>query len=251
MNASMTNTTRSTGERYAVECENNGEASPSLSITAASSKSRSMCGSSIRRRSQVRHCSPGLAPHHGQSTSCAVMPRPPRRCRRPRTANSARPRDLRGGPLRECGCTRTRSTVRYPAPVRKVLCVVVAGLAVIGWSAAPAAAAKKPKPLAAALAGCRTLSVAYDPYIPEPSLRTRISGQALALLRKSKNPELSALVHGTAPTDLNSAYFADIGAWCKAHYSKDKVVRAGNYPPPTTTATATSSGSTLSSTTTS
>ncbi len=53
--------------------------------------------------------------------------------------------------------------------MRRVLCVVVAGLAVIAWSAAPATAAKKPKPLAAALAGCRTLSVAYDPYVPDPT----------------------------------------------------------------------------------
>ena len=45
-----------------------------FSITAASSKSRSMCGSRIRRGNHVRHCSPGLAPHHGQCTSSAVMP---------------------------------------------------------------------------------------------------------------------------------------------------------------------------------
>ena len=108
----------------------------------------------------------------------------------------------------------------------------------IGWSAAPAAATKKPKPLPTALTGCRTLSVAYDPYIPDPSVRSQISGQALDLLRKAKNPQLLALVHGTASTDPTSAYFADIGAWCKAHYPKDKVVRGAKYPPPTTTATA-------------
>jgi hypothetical protein len=113
--------------------------------------------------------------------------------------------------------------------VRRLLCVVVAGLAVIGWSATPASAAKK-KPLPVALAGCRTLSVAYDPYVPDPSVRTRISGAALDLLRKSKNPELSALLHRTASTDAKSPYYADIGAWCKAHYPKDKVVRNAEYP---------------------
>ena len=113
--------------------------------------------------------------------------------------------------------------------MRRVLCVVVAGLAVIGWSATPAAAAKK-KPLPTALAGCRTLSVAYDPYLPDPTVRARVSKEALSVLQKSKNPELSALVHRTATPDANSAYFADIGAWCKAHYPKDKVVRAAKYP---------------------
>ena len=113
--------------------------------------------------------------------------------------------------------------------MRKLLCVVVAGLAVISWSATPAAAAKK-KRLPTALAGCRTLSVAYDPYVPDPKVRARVSEEALSVLQKAKNPELLALVHRTATTDTNSAYFADIGAWCKAHYSKDKVVRAAKYP---------------------
>ena len=99
----------------------------------------------------------------------------------------------------------------------------------ISWSATPAAAAKK-KPLPTALAGCRTLSVAYDPYVPDPSVRARVSKEALDLLQKAKNPELSALVHRTATTDANSAYFVDIGAWCKAHYPKDKVVRGAKYP---------------------
>lgn len=121
--------------------------------------------------------------------------------------------------------------------MRWLLCVVVAGLAVIGWSATPAAAAAKKKPLPTALAGCRTLSVTYDPYLPDPKVRARVSKEALSLLQKSKNAELLALLHRTATTEANSAYFADIGAWCTAHYPKDKVVRGANYPT-TTSATA-------------
>jgi hypothetical protein len=118
-----------------------------------------------------------------------------------------------------------------------VLCVLVAGFAVIAWSATPATAApKKPKPLTAAFAGCRTLSVAYDPNI-DAGTKSRVASDALGMLRKAKNPQLAALVGRTASTDLKSGYFADIGAWCKAHYAKDKVVRDAKFPTkPTSTA---------------